>query len=54
MLSEALSADMLKFLNSFPGSKMGNEKGKKIPLQSENPWGLPEPMHSGPAGREAS
>ena len=38
MLSEAPSADMLKFLKSFPGSKMRSEKGGKIPMQSENPW----------------
>lgn len=54
MFFKALSAGILKFLKSFPGSKMGNEEGVgrwgESLLQSER-WDLPEPKHSEPGWR---
>lgn len=43
MLSEALSADVLKFLKSFRGSKMGNEKGKKSLCRVKTPGASQSP-----------
>ena len=56
MFFKALSAGILKFLKSFPGSKMGNEEGwggGGNPFCRVNPGTSQSPSILSPAGGEA-